>query len=137
MANSESLKIYVFDEVETRAFMNSLNDIDQQLVAEAIASLIPRWEGVIGGWIKQLPNGLLQLRIGPTRRKVLRRLQVAEPRGFSNARLLVRVYFMIHETKPVLLCVYDKAADSSRSTQQQIMSVARSRQANWMKNLDK
>jgi hypothetical protein len=79
MPDSENSIIYVFDEVETTAFMASLNDIDQQIVADVIASLLPRWNEVNGNWIKRLPNELLQLRIGPTRRKVLEHLQVSEP----------------------------------------------------------
>jgi hypothetical protein len=137
MPDSETSTIYVFDEVETTAFMASLNDIDQQIVADAIASLLPRWNEVNGKWIKRLPNELLQLRIGPTRRKVLEHLQVSEPPLFSNTRLLVRVYFAIHRNSPVLLCAYDKAADSSRSTQQRHMAVARERQDTWAKRLDK
>jgi putative component of toxin-antitoxin plasmid stabilization module len=136
MSHSENLQIFVFDEIETKDFIDSLTDIDQQIVADAIASLIPRWEAVNSDWIKRLPDGLLQLRIGPTRRKVLERLEVREPPGFSNARLLVRVYFAIHETRPVLLCAYDKGADSARATQQRIMALARARQGNWAKGLD-
>ena len=138
MTEIESLKILVFDPVEIQAFMDSLNDIDQQIVADAIANLVPRAKQVSGGWIKRLPQGLLQLRIGPTRQRVLKMLQMPPPPlGQSDGRLLVRVFFIFHQNVPVLLCAYDKAADSSRATQQRLMSLARERQNSLAKSLDK
>lgn len=118
---------FLFDHVEFENFMTTLPPSDQVAVQVAVETLLPNYSDLGSRWITALPDGLLQLRIGPTQKHVLRRADIENAHSPKNQRILLRLYFAEQSGRITVLSCYNKAADPSRATQQHFIALATSR----------
>ena len=128
----------VFDVEELQSFLETLDAVDAAIVLQALSTLLPNSANLTPGWIKQLPKEILQLRLGPTRHKVLRILpELPELQRVPDQPVLVRVYFAVLQERVVVLCAYNKRLSPSRDAQKQSMALALERRVALSHNLDK
>jgi hypothetical protein len=136
--NGISPLVSVFDVEELQSFLETLDAVDAAIVLQALSTLLPDGTNLKPGWIKNLPNEIRQLRLGPTRHKVLRILpELPELQGLPDQPMLLRVYFTVLGERPVVLCAYNKRLSPSRETQKQSMALAIERRVILSHNLDK
>lgn len=117
-----------FDAVEFTTFILALEPIDQTLTELAMQTLVVDFTQVESAWISALPEDVFQLRLGPTRANVLKRLGL-DLSGQAKIRkpLLLRIYFAQVTKKPIVLAAYDKLALPSRLDQKRMIELATSR----------
>ena len=128
----------VFDVEELQSFLETLDAVDAAIVLQALSTLLPNSTNLKPGWIKQLPKEILQLRLGPTRHKVLRILpELPELQRVPDQPMLLRVYFAVLQERVVVLCAYNKRLSPSRDAQKQSMALALERRVALSHNLDK
>ncbi len=109
------------------AFISRLEPLDQRIVIRAIRDLLQPFGLALldEGWLKDLGADLYEFRVGPTRRKVLRRT-IQNEADFFDSELLVRIFCtFVSETEIVILHFYDKTHDRTRSTQKSAIEAAR------------
>lgn len=130
--------VSVFDVEELQSFLESLDAVDAAIVLQALSSLLPHSATLKPGWIKQLPNDVWQLRLGPTRHNVLRILpEVPGLQDLPDRPVLIRVYFTLQGERAVVLCAYNKLPYPSREAQKQAMVLAVERTSSLSRILDK
>lgn len=130
--------VSVFDVKELQSFLETLDAVDAAIVLQALFTLLPKGNNLKPGWIKHLPNEIRQLRLGPTRHKVLRILpELPDLQGLPDQPMLLRVYFTFLGEQPFVLCAYNKGLNHSRDTQKQSMALAVERKNILSQNLDK
>lgn len=128
----------VFDVEELQSFLETLDAVDAAIVLQSLSTLLPNGNNLTPGWIKHLPNEIRQLRIGPTRHKVLRILpELPELQRLPDQPMLVRVYFTFLGNQAVVLCAYNKRLSPSRDRQKQSMALALERRVILGHSLDK
>ena len=127
-----------FDPSEFAAFILALEPIDQALVELALQALVVNFTLVESKWVSALPEDVFQLRLGPTRSNVLKRLNVDIQRQASRPDpLLLRIYFTTVAEKPLILAAYDKLAAPARTEQKRIIALATSRRRLLDREIDK
>lgn len=127
-----------FDPSEFAAFILALEPIDQALVELALQALVVNFTLVESKWVSALPEDVFQLRLGPTRSNVLKRLNVDIQRQASRPDpLLLRIYFTTVAEKPLILAAYDKLAAPARIEQKRIIALATSRRRLLDREIDK
>jgi hypothetical protein len=127
-----------FDPSEFAAFILALEPIDQALVELALQALVVNFTLVESKWVSALPEDVFQLRLGPTRSNVLKRLNVDIQRQAGKPDpLLLRIYFTTVAEKPLILAAYDKLAAPARIEQKRIIALATSRRRLLDREIDK
>lgn len=127
-----------FDPSEFAAFILALEPIDQALVELALQALVVNFTPVESKWVRALPEDVFQLRLGPTRSNVFKRLGVDFEGQSSNPDpLLLRIYFTTLAEKPLILAAYDKLAAPARIEQKRIIELATSRRRLLERKIDK
>ena len=118
----QKLSIEYFSEQEFLEFLSGLTLTELAVLKQGIEVLLQSWaEGIYDQrFFKLLPQGLWQLRLGPTARNLLP--------GHESARVLLRVYFRCLAPNGVqILCAYNKLIDLRRVRQKEVMSIAYAR----------
>jgi hypothetical protein len=127
-----------FDPSEFATFILALKPIDQTLVELALQTMVVDFAPSDSKWVSALPEDVFQLRLGPTRANVLKRLNVDIDRQSRNHNpLLLRIYFTKVTKKPLILAAYDKLAAPLRSDQKRIIELATSRRRMLDREVDK
>jgi hypothetical protein len=127
-----------FDPSEFATFILALKPIDQTLVELALQTMVVDFAPSDSKWVSALPEDVFQLRRGPTRANVLKRLNVDIERQSRNHNpLLLRIYFTKVTKKPLILAAYDKLAAPLRSDQKRIIELATSRRRMLDREVDK
>lgn len=127
-----------FDPSEFATFILALKPIDQALVELALQTMVVDFTPSDSKWVSALPEDVFQLRLGPTRANVLKRLNVdVEGQSRNHDPLLLRIYFTKVTKKPLILAAYDKLAAPFRSEQKRIIELATSRRRMLERAIDK
>jgi hypothetical protein len=127
-----------FEPSEFATFILALKPIDQTLVELALQTMVVDFAPSDSKWVSALPEDVFQLRLGPTRANVLKRLNVDIERQSRNHNpLLLRIYFTKVTKKPLILAAYDKLAAPLRSDQKRIIELATSRRRMLDREVDK
>jgi hypothetical protein len=135
---SDRHAIDYFDPSEFAAFILALESIDQALVELALQALVVDFTPSDSKWVSTLPEDVFQLRLGPTRANVLKRLNIDIKRQARRPHpLLLRIYFTTATKKPLILAAYDKLAAPGRIEQKKIIELATSRRRLFDRTMDK